>query len=32
MAEEKKTAFDILYAVDVNDHTEVKDTGKVKLT
>jgi len=32
MAEEKKTAFEILNAVNVNDHTEVKDTGKVKLT
>ena len=32
MAAEKKTAFEILNAVNVNDHTEVKDTGKVKLT
>lgn len=32
MAEEKKTAFEILNAVNLNDHTEVKDTGKVKLT
>lgn len=32
MAEEKKTAFEILNAVNVNEHTEVKDTGKVKLT
>lgn len=32
MAEDKKTAFEILNAVNVNEHTEVKDTGKVKLT
>lgn len=32
MAEEKKTAFEILNAVNLSDHTEVKDTGKVKLT
>lgn len=32
MAEEKKTAFEILNAVNVNEYTEVKDTGKVKLT
>ncbi len=32
MAEEKKTAFEILNAANVNEHTEVKDTGKVKLT
>lgn len=31
MAENKK-AFDILNAVNVNEHTETKDTGKVKLT
>lgn len=31
MAENKNT-FDILNAVNVNEHTEVKDTGKVKLT
>ena len=29
---ENKTTFDILNAVNVNEHTEVKDTGKVKLT
>jgi len=28
----KKSAFEILSAINVNDHTEVKDTGKVKLT
>ena len=28
----KKSAFEILNAINVNDHTEVKDTGKVKLT
>lgn len=32
MAENKKTTFDILNAVNVNEHTETKDTGKVKLT
>lgn len=32
MAETKKTAFEILNAVNVNEHTEVKDTGKTKLT
>lgn len=32
MAEEKKNAFEVLNAVNVNDHTEVKDTGKTKLT
>lgn len=32
MAETKKTTFDILNAVNVNEHTETKDTGKVKLT
>ena len=32
MAESKKTTFDILNAVNVNEHTETKDTGKVKLT
>ena len=33
MADDKnKTTFDILNAVNVNEHTEVKDTGKVKLT
>lgn len=31
MAENKNT-FDILNAVNVNEHTETKDTGKVKLT
>lgn len=32
MAETKKSAFDILNAINVNDHTEVKDTGNTKLT
>ena len=32
MAEEKKTAFEVLNNVNVNEHTEVKDTGKTKLT
>lgn len=32
MAEAKKTAFEILNDVNVNEHTEVKDTGKTKLT
>lgn len=32
MAEEKKTAFEVLNDVNVNEHTEVKDTGKTKLT
>lgn len=32
MAELKKTVFDTLNAVNVNEHTEVKDTGKTKLT
>lgn len=32
MAEEKKNAFEVLNAVNVNEHTESKDTGKVKLT
>lgn len=32
MAENKKNPFDILNAVNVNEHTETKDTGKVKLT
>lgn len=32
MAEEKKSAFEILNNVNVNEHTEVKDTGKTKLT
>lgn len=32
MAETKKNTFDILNAVNVNEHTETKDTGKVKLT
>ena len=32
MAETKKTVFDTLNAVNVNEHTEVKDTGKTKLT
>jgi len=31
MAELKKSAFDILNAIDVNEHTEVKDTGSTKL-
>lgn len=31
MAETKKSAFDILNAIDVNDRTEVKDTGSTKL-
>ena len=30
--EEKKNAFKILNAVNVNEHTEVKDTGKTRLT
>ena len=29
---EKKNAFDVLNAINVNEHTETKDTGKVKLT
>ena len=32
MAETKKSAFDILNAINVNEHTEVKDTGSTKLT
>lgn len=32
MADNKKSPFDILNAVNVNEHTEIKDTGKVKLT
>lgn len=32
MAEEKKTVFEILNDVNVNERTEVKDTGKTKLT
>ena len=32
MADTKKNAFEILNALNVNDHTETKDTGKVKLT
>lgn len=28
----EKTTFDILNSVNVNEHTEVKDTGKTKLT
>lgn len=32
MAETKQNAFEILNAVNVNEHTEVKDTGKAKLT
>lgn len=32
MAEDKKTAFEVLNDVNVNEHTEVKDTGKTKLT
>lgn len=31
-SDNKKSAFEILNAINVNDHTEVKDTGKVKLT
>ena len=29
---EKITTFEVLNAVNVNEHTEVKDTGKTKLT
>lgn len=32
MAEKIKNAFEVLNAVNVNEHTEVKDTGKTKLT
>ena len=32
MAELKKSAFDVLNAINVNEHTEVKDTGSTKLT
>ena len=32
MADSKKDAFSTLFAVNVNEHTETKDTGKVKLT
>lgn len=32
MAEKKMSAFEVLKAVDVSEHTETKDTGKVKLT
>ena len=32
MAETKKNTFDILNSLNVNEHTETKDTGKVKLT
>ena len=32
MAEKSQTTFDILNSVNVNEHTEVKDTGKTKLT
>lgn len=32
MAEAKKTVFDTLNSINVNEHTEVKDTGKTKLT
>ena len=32
MAETKKTVFEVLNSVNVNDHTEVKDTGSTKLT
>lgn len=32
MAEAKKTAFEVLNSVNVNEHTETKDTGKTKLT
>ena len=28
MADTKKNAFEILNALNVNDHTETKDTGK----
>jgi hypothetical protein len=31
-SEEKKAVFDVLNKVNVNEHTETKDTGKVKLT
>ena len=31
-SEEMKSVFEVLCAVDCNEHTEVKDTGKVKLT
>ena len=32
MAEVTRTVFETLNSVNVNDHTEVKDTGKTKLT
>ena len=32
MAETKKSVFDVLNAINVNEHTEVKDTGSTKLT
>lgn len=32
MAEEKKSVFATLNAINVNDHTEVKDNGQAKLT
>ena len=32
MAEDNRTPFEILNDVNVNEHTEVKDTGKTKLT
>lgn len=32
MAETKKSAFEVLNAISVNEHTEVKDTGSAKLT
>lgn len=32
MAEKIKSAFEILNAINVNDHTEVKDTGSTRLT
>lgn len=31
-SEEKKAVFDVLNNVNVNEHTETKDTGKVRLT
>ena len=32
MAETKKSVFDVLNGINVNEHTEVKDTGSTKLT
>ena len=32
MADTKKNVFETLNALNVNEHTETKDTGKVKLT